>query len=89
MSEVGGSLGGYGRMPKLTDKGVVLKRIAAVRRVVEEELRSSGRGFYARGLSSEGFVGGYLQALDDVEAALRHGFPSDHRGYWRRADFGT
>ncbi len=24
-------------------------------------------------------------ALDDVEAALTHGLPSDHRGYWYRA----
>ncbi|CAN7605000.1 hypothetical protein [Bosea sp. LjRoot237] len=42
----------------------------------------------AAGLSSEGFAGGYLAALYDVEAALSHGFPSDHRGYWRRARSG-
>ena len=69
---------------KLTDKRVVLKRMAAVRKVVTEEIKgnASSGGKYARGLSSEGFAGGYLQALDDVEGALRHGYPSDHRGYW-------
>jgi hypothetical protein len=30
-------------------------------------------------------AGGYLDALRDVDAALRHGCPSDHRGYWRKA----
>lgn len=70
---------------KITDKRHVLKRIAAVRDIVMEELRCNGEGKYGRGLSSEGFAGGYLQALLDVEGALEHGYPSDHRGYWRRA----
>lgn len=38
--------------------------------------------FYARGLSSEGWLGGYLQALDDVDAMLRHGYPNDPRQLW-------
>lgn len=70
-----------------TTKKAVLERIAAVRRIVSDEVtanRFSGEKF-AIGLSNEGFAGGYLQALDDVEAALLHGHPSDHRGYWRRA----
>lgn len=72
---------------KLTDKRRVLRRMEAVRIAVTNEIsgnREGGR--YARALSMEGFAGGYLQALDDVEAALRHGYPSDHRGYWRASE---
>lgn len=66
---------------------LVLKQIEAVRQVVQEEISGSaaGGGLYARGLSAEGFAGGYLQALDDVAGALYHGSPSDHRNYWRTA----
>lgn len=72
---------------KITDKRHVLKRIEAVRAAVQKEISGNrSGGMYAKGLSMEGFAGGYLQALDDVDAALRHGFPSDHRGYWRHAD---
>lgn len=70
---------------KVTDKRHVLKRMQAVRAQVMAELRENGDGRFGRGLSSEGFAGGYLQALDDIDAALTHGSPSDHRGYWRRA----
>lgn len=70
---------------KPTDKRFVLKLMADVRKVVADELRGNGEGLYGRGLSSEGFAGGYLQALDDIDGALSHGSPSDHRGYWREA----
>jgi hypothetical protein len=50
------------------------------------EIRSHDGSFYARGVSTEGFAGGYLQALDDIEGALTHGSPSDNRGYWRKAE---
>lgn len=82
-------------MAKLTDKQTVLRRIAAVREVVRAEITgsaggsagSAGRGdLYVRGLAAEGFAGGYLQALDDIDGALEHGYPSDHRGYWAIAD---
>jgi hypothetical protein len=73
----------------ITDKRVVLKRIDKVAEVVAKDISDSRRGGekYAAGLSSEGFAGGYLAALRDVEAALRHGYPSDHHGYWRRAEW--
>lgn len=48
--------------------------------------RGAGSNMFARGLSAEGFAGGYLQALDDIDAALVRGYPSDHRGYWRTAE---
>lgn len=72
---------------KITDKRHVLKRIDLVREVVSAEIsaNASSGGLYARGMSMEGFAGGYLACLDDVEGALRHGDPSDHRGYWRAA----
>lgn len=65
-----------------------MKRIAAVREVVAAEIRDSARsgGLYGAGLATEGFAGGYLQALDDISGALTHGYPSDHRGYWRAAE---
>lgn len=68
------------------NKRAVLKMIERVRGVVQSEISGhAGQGKVAAGLSSEGLAGGYLAALHDVEAVLRHGCPSDHRGYWRRA----
>ncbi len=72
---------------KRTDKRNVLRRMARVREVVSASIAANREGGkYARGLASEGFDGGYLQALDDIEGALRHGYPSDHRGYWKAAE---
>ena len=73
---------------KITDKRYVLRRIEAVRAVVRAEIKANSDqgGIYARGLANEGFAGGYLQAIDDIEAALRHGYPNDHRGYWRDSE---
>lgn len=70
-------------VPKITAKSSVLKRIALARKNVQKEISNLAIGdIYARGLSNEGFAGGYLAALDDVDAALQHGYPSDHRGWW-------
>lgn len=69
---------------KTTDKRHVLKRIEAARKRVADEIAvNASKGMFGAGLATEGFAGGYLAALDDVEAALRHGFPTDARGYWR------
>lgn len=67
-----------------TDKRHVLKRIDAARKRVQAEIsgNASDGGKFARGLANEGFAGGYLAALDDVEAALRHGYPSARPNYW-------
>lgn len=68
---------------KITDKRHVLKRIEAARKKVIAEIAANAQGGkYAAGLSTEGFAGGYLAALNDVEAALRHGYPNDTRRYW-------
>lgn len=70
-----------------TDKRHVLKLIRQVRAAVQEEIsgNASRGGKAASGLSAEGYAGGYRDCLDDVEAALMHGYPSDNRGYWERA----
>lgn len=69
-----------------TDKRAVLKQIGSVTRLLLEEMSAhSARGRVASGLATEGYAGGYYQALLDVEAALRHGYPNDPRGYWARA----
>jgi hypothetical protein len=65
----------------------VLKLLRQVREEVANEIRgnASRGGVFSGGLSNEGYAGGYLQAIDDVEAALSHGHPGDPRGYWRLA----
>ena len=42
---------------------------------------ASTGGKFARGLSSEGYAGGYAQALEDVQLAL-NGVKPRTRGYW-------
>lgn len=70
-------------MAKLTDKRTVLRRIQiAKERVSEDIARHASRSKIAAGLSTEGFDGGYRQALYDVEAALTHGYPSGRTSYW-------
>ena len=64
--------------------------ISKARKNVEAEIRSSaGYGdnipdvqrFFARGLSSEGYFGGYRDALDDVLLAL-NGITPNRKGLW-------
>ena len=49
-------------------KRVLKKMIQHVRGQVRN--LSEGGGMYARGIASEGYDGGYLQALSDVQIAL-------------------
>jgi hypothetical protein len=52
-------------------------------KVAQEISRNAERGsYFSGGLASEGYAGGYQQALDDVDAMLRHGCPGDPRHYW-------
>jgi hypothetical protein len=62
-------------------KGIQRKIDRALRRI-KTEMSCNDGGKYARGLASEGFAGGYQQALYDVEALLRGVPPGDQRGYW-------
>jgi hypothetical protein len=67
------------------NKREFLKRIEAARSRVNSEISGNAKGgHFAAGLSSEGYAGGYRDALNDVEALLRHGYPNDTRGYWRK-----
>jgi hypothetical protein len=55
----------------------------------EAALKSMGShdgSMFARGLSSEGWVGGYLAALSDIEAVLSGNPPSDTRRFWAEAE---
>src|SRR5690348_7744447 len=61
------------RKPKLT-----LRR---VQRRVEIEIAANSQGKYGRGLASEGYAGGYRDALEDVMLFMRGVKPS-RRGYW-------
>lgn len=61
---------------------IILREAIAV---CEDKIHGSGTSHVARGLAPEGFDGGYQMALMDVDALLRHGFPSDHRGIFRQA----
>lgn len=70
-----------------------IKRMVRIARAnVQEEISgyiaSSGEGrsnFFARGLSGEGFNGGYRAALDDVIIALNGGVPN-RNGWWSKPE---
>jgi hypothetical protein len=63
-------------------KGIKRKLAAAQKRVnVEISNNASGGNMFARGLASEGYAGGYRDALSDVLLAL-NGVTPDRRGYW-------
>lgn len=66
-------------------KPKLLAIISKVRGAVDARIRGDRReGKYAV-VASEGWAGGYRAALEDVEAALRHGYPADSWGFWRDA----
>ncbi len=58
-----------------------LKRVASR---VEQDIvaNTDTNSLYSRGLSREGYRGGYAQAISDVQLALNGVEPSDNRGYW-------
>lgn len=65
-------------------KRALLARIVGARAAASAEIAASASGGkFARGLASEGFVGGYLAAIRDIEALLQHGYPQDARGFWK------
>jgi hypothetical protein len=64
-------------------------RINSVLTKVQEEMTGHGDGKYARGLSSEGYAGGYAQALRDCSLlACGHALPST-RNYWEEPSVTT
>lgn len=59
----------------------ILRDLRRAYEAAEKAANSHSGDKYARGLASEGYAGGYLQALRDVEAALKGYSPSGSR-YW-------
>ncbi len=58
------------------------KRIRIALDAVRAEM-GHAQGKYARGLSSEGYAGGFAKALSDVQLLLNDVEPNDDRHYWR------
>lgn len=65
----------------------IKRKLYRARKRVEHEIRAvaSMGGKYARGLSSEGYFGGYRDALNDVLLALNGVTPQRH-GWWMETD---
>jgi hypothetical protein len=68
-------------------RAALKRRLADVRAAVQKEIsaNAAGGGRYASGLAAEGYAGGYLQCLYDLEAALG-GFRNESSRYadaWR------
>lgn len=58
------------------------KRIEAARKAVSRDINAhAGMGRYAAGLASEGYNGGYRDALDDV-LLLLNGIVPNRGGWW-------
>lgn len=76
-------------MTKTTHNGMSKRALLAllpdIMREINKDFALRAKDKVASGMAREGFDGGYLEALQDVEAALRHGYPSDTRNYWSRA----
>ena len=60
----------------------ILRRLRSAMRAVENDIRSRTGSKIASALASEGYAGGYRDALYDVHAMLTHGYPADSRHYW-------
>jgi len=62
------------------NKGIK-KQIKKARENVLNEIHTQSRSHVQRGLSTEGYAGGYLDALTDVELAL-NGVYNNNSRYW-------
>lgn len=62
-------------------KGIKRQIDAASKKVRQEISYNSRGGFVAGALASEGYAGGYLQALSDVQLLL-NGVRPNTRDYW-------
>lgn len=61
-------------------KAQLLKLLQHLDAVVLDRMGHHSGSKVARGLAGEGWLGGYRAAINDVEALLRHGAPTDERG---------
>ncbi len=62
-------------------RGIKRQLNIAYENVSKEISNTAKGGFYASGLASEGYAGGYRQALSDVQLAL-NGCPPSNSRYW-------
>jgi len=61
----------------------IKKRLKNAMKNVNDEIAGNGRGLYGRGLSAEGYAGGYRDCLQDVALLLNGVEPPDRgRYYW-------
>lgn len=75
-------------MPRLVATAAELNRwLSQAQRVCYERvsLQNKDAGHFGRGLSMEGYMGGYVAALNDVSLILSSGSPQDERGIWADA----
>ena len=69
--------------PKRITKAYLNRRIKAAQEKIAAEIKAfAGHGKFAAGLASEGFAGGYSQALSDIQLLINGVEPGDTRGYW-------
>lgn len=64
----------------------IKRRLRTARQQVRAEICgfvASNPGLYGRALASEGYAGGYFDALSDVALLLDGVEPSRRRDYWR------
>lgn len=60
-------------------KGII-RKLGIVRRNLDRKMwLPPNAGIYERGMRSEGYLGGYRAAIQDVELALNGGHPSTRR----------
>ena len=60
----------------------IKRKIAVAREIVAQRIsEGASRGKYGAGLASEGYNGGYRDALDDVILAL-NGVTPQRNGWW-------
>lgn len=60
----------------------ITRQLTVAKAEVQRTIKMNAAGGpIAAGLANEGYAGGYLQALYDVEAALR-GVPPSNSRYW-------
>lgn len=62
----------------------IVRLVIRVRRRIQSEMHeeTDHQSMFSRGLASEGYAGGYRDALDDVLLAL-NGVTPDRRGWWK------
>ncbi len=67
----------------------LIRRIDSARRAVNREIAvNESQSLVGGGLAGEGYAGGFLQALDDIDLLSRDVEPNNRRGYWNASDGG-